>query len=355
MAKTALITGVTGQDGSYLSEFLLEKGYEVHGIIRRSSVDYRERIAHLESNPHFHLHYGDLGDSMSMMQVISKVRPDEIYNLAAQSHVQVSFDVPEFTADVDAIGVLRVLEAVRLCGLKDTCRIYQASTSELFGKVEEVPQRETTPFHPYSPYAVAKQYGYWIVKEYREAYGMFACSGILFNHESERRGETFVTRKITLAAARIAQGLQDKLYLGNLSSLRDWGYAKDYVECMWLILQNKEPEDFVIATGEQHSVREFAQLAFHDAGIELEWQGEDMNEKGIDKATGKVLVEVSPDFYRPTDVVNLWGDPTKAKTHLGWNPTKTTFEELVRIMVEHDMQKVAVEHEQEEIRSKLEK
>ena len=351
MAKTALITGVTGQDGSYLSEFLLEKGYEVHGIIRRSSVDYRERIAHLENNPHFHLHYGDLGDSMSMMQVISKVRPDEIYNLAAQSHVQVSFDVPEFTADVDAIGVLRVLEAVRLCGLKDTCRIYQASTSELFGKVEEVPQRETTPFHPYSPYAVAKQYGYWIVKEYREAYGMFACSGILFNHESERRGETFVTRKITLAA----QGLQDKLYLGNLSSLRDWGYAKDYVECMWLILQNKEPEDFVIATGEQHSVREFAQLAFHDAGIELEWQGEGMNEKGIDKATGKVLVEVSPDFYRPTDVVNLWGDPTKAKTHLGWNPTKTTFEELVRIMVEHDMQKVAVEHEQEEIRKKLEK
>lgn len=355
MAKTALITGVTGQDGSYLSEFLLEKGYEVHGIIRRSSVDYRERIAHLEDNPHFHLHYGDLGDSMSMMQVISKVRPDEIYNLAAQSHVQVSFDVPEFTADVDAIGVLRVLEAVRLCGLKDTCRIYQASTSELFGKVEEVPQRETTPFHPYSPYAVAKQYGYWIVKEYREAYGMFACSGILFNHESERRGETFVTRKITLAAARIAQGLQNKLYLGNLSSLRDWGYAKDYVECMWLILQNKEPEDFVIATGEQHSVREFAQLAFHDAGIEIEWQGEGMNEKGIDKATGKVLVEVSPDFYRPTDVVNLWGDPTKAKTHLGWNPTKTTFEELVRIMVEHDMQKVAVEHEQEEIRKKLEK
>lgn len=355
MAKTALITGVTGQDGSYLSEFLLEKGYEVHGIIRRSSVDYRERIAHLEDNPHFHLHYGDLGDSMSMMQVISKVRPDEIYNLAAQSHVQVSFDVPEFTADVDAIGVLRVLEAVRLCGLKDTCRVYQASTSELFGKVEEVPQRETTPFHPYSPYAVAKQYGYWLVKEYREAYGMFACSGILFNHESERRGETFVTRKITLAAARIAQGLQDKLYLGNLSSLRDWGYAKDYVECMWLILQNKEPEDFVIATGEQHSVREFAQLAFHDAGIELEWQGEGMNEKGIDKATGKVLVEVSPDFYRPTDVVNLWGDPTKAKTHLGWNPTKTTFEELVRIMVEHDMQKVAVEHEQEEIRKKLER
>lgn len=352
MAKTALITGVTGQDGSYLSEFLLEKGYEVHGVIRRSSVDFRERIAHLEGNPHFHLHYGDLGDSMSMLQVISKVRPDEIYNLAAQSHVQVSFDVPEFTADVDAVGVLRVLEAVRLCGLKDTCRIYQASTSELFGKVEEVPQRETTPFHPYSPYAVAKQYGYWIVKEYREAYGMFACSGILFNHESERRGETFVTRKITLAAARIAQGVQDKLYLGNLSSLRDWGYAKDYVECMWLILQNKEPEDFVIATGKQHSVREFAQLAFHDAGIELEWQGEGMEEKGIDKATGKVLVEVSPDFYRPTDVVNLWGDPTKARTNLGWNPTKTPFEELVRIMVEHDMQKVAVERAEDEIRAR---
>lgn len=350
MAKTALITGVTGQDGSYLSEFLLEKGYEVHGIIRRSSVDFRERIAHLEDNPHFHLHYGDLGDSMSIMQVVSKVRPDEIYNLAAQSHVQVSFDVPEFTADVDAVGVLRILEAVRLCGLKDTCRIYQASTSELFGKVEEVPQRETTPFHPYSPYAVAKQYGYWIVKEYREAYGMFACSGILFNHESERRGETFVTRKITLAAARIAQGVQDKLYLGNLSSLRDWGYAKDYVECMWLILQNKEPEDFVIATGEQHSVREFAQLAFHDAGIELEWQGEGMEEKGIDKKTGRILVEVSPDFYRPTDVVNLWGDPTKAKTHLGWNPTKTSFEELVRIMVEHDMQKVAVERAEDRIR-----
>ncbi len=343
MAKTALITGVTGQDGSYLSEFLLEKGYEVHGVIRRSSVDYRERIAHLETNPHFHLHYGDLGDSMSIVGIVSKVRPDEIYNLAAQSHVQVSFDVPEFTADVDAIGVLRVLEAVRLCGLKDTCRIYQASTSELYGRVEEVPQRETTPFHPYSPYAVAKQYGFWIVKEYREAYGMFACSGILFNHESERRGETFVTRKITLAAARIAQGKQDKLYLGNLSSLRDWGYAKDYVECMWLILQNETPEDFVIATGEQHSVREFATLAFHDAGIELEWQGSEMEEKGIDKATGKVLVEVSPDFYRPTDVVNLWGDPSKAKAQLGWNPTKTSFEELVRIMVEHDMEKAAKE------------
>ena len=351
--KKALITGVTGQDGSYLAEFLLEKGYDVHGMIRRSSVDYRERIAHLEGEPHFHLHYGDLADSMSLMQIIGKVRPDEIYNLAAQSHVQVSFDVPEYTADVVATGVLRVLEAVRLCGLAETCKIYQASTSELYGKVEEVPQRETTPFHPYSPYAVAKQYGFWIVKEYREAYNMFCCSGILFNHESERRGETFVTRKITLAAARIAQGKQDKLYLGNLDSLRDWGYAKDYVECMWLILQNNKPEDFVIATGVQHSVREFATLAFHHAGIELEWQGKDMDEKGIDKATGRVLVEVSPDFYRPTDVVNLWGDPTKAKTELGWNPTKTSFEELVKLMVEHDMAKVAVERAEEHIRTNL--
>lgn len=351
--KKALITGVTGQDGSYLAEFLLEKGYDVHGMIRRSSVDYRERIAHLEGEPHFHLHYGDLADSMSLMQIIGKVRPDEIYNLAAQSHVQVSFDVPEYTADVVATGVLRVLEAVRLCGLAETCKIYQASTSELYGKVEEVPQRETTPFHPYSPYAVAKQYGFWIVKEYREAYNMFCCSGILFNHESERRGETFVTRKITLAAARIAQGKQDKLYLGNLDSLRDWGYAKDYVECMWLILQNDKPEDFVIATGVQHSVREFATLAFHHAGIELEWQGKDMDEKGIDKANGRVLVEVSPDFYRPTDVVNLWGDPTKAKTELGWNPTKTSFEELVKLMVEHDMAKVAVERAEEHIRTNL--
>ena len=312
--KRALITGVTGQDGSYLAELLLEKGYEVYGMIRRSSVDYRERIAHLEGTPHFHLKFGDLGDSISLVKLIGEVKPDEIYNLAAQSHVQVSFDVPEFTADIDATGVLRVLEAVRVCGLEKTCRIYQASTSELYGKVEEVPQKETTPFHPYSPYAVAKQYGYWIVKEYREAYGMFCCSGILFNHESERRGETFVTRKITLAAARIAQGKQDKLYLGNLDSLRDWGYAKDYVECMWLILQNKKPEDFVIATGVQHSVREFATLAFHYAGIEVEWQGEGLEEKGINKANGQVIVEVSPDFYRPTDVVNLWGDPTKAKT-----------------------------------------
>ena len=351
--KTALITGITGQDGSFLAEFLLDKGYDVHGTIRRSSVDFRERIAHLEGRPHFHLHYADLGDSMSIMQVIMKVRPDEVYNLAAQSHVQVSFDSPEFTADVDATGVLRVLEAVRLCGLAKTCRIYQASTSELYGKVEEVPQNENTPFHPYSPYAVAKLYGYWIVKEYREAYGMFCCSGILFNHESERRGETFVTRKITLAASRIAQGKQDKLYLGNLSSLRDWGYAKDYVECMWLILQNNKPEDFVIATGEQHSVREFCQLAFHYVGIELEFQGEGEDEKGIDKATGRVLVEVSPDFYRPTDVVNLWGDPSKAKRELGWNPTKTTFEQLVKIMVDADMAKVAVEKASEHIRTNL--
>lgn len=351
--KTALITGITGQDGSFLAEFLLEKGYDVHGTIRRSSVDFRERIAHLEGRPHFHLHYADLGDSMSLIQVVNKVKPTEIYNLAAQSHVQVSFDSPEFTADVDATGVLRVLEAVRQCGLTDTCRIYQASTSELYGKVEEVPQNENTPFHPYSPYAVAKLYGYWIVKEYREAYNMFCCSGILFNHESERRGETFVTRKITLAAARIAQGKQEKLYLGNLSSLRDWGYAKDYVECMWLILQNDKPEDFVIATGVQHSVREFCYLAFKYAGIELEFKGEGLDEKGYDKATGKVLVEVSKDFYRPTDVVNLWGDPTKAKAKLGWNPSKTSFEELVKIMVDHDMAKVAVEKAGEQIRMNL--
>ena len=351
--KTALITGITGQDGSFLAEFLLEKGYDVHGTIRRSSVDYRERIAHLEGRPHFHLHYADMGDSMSLIQVVNKVKPTEIYNLAAQSHVQVSFDSPEFTADVDATGVLRVLEAVRQCGLTDTCRIYQASTSELYGKVEEVPQNENTPFHPYSPYAVAKLYGYWIVREYREAYNMFCCSGILFNHESERRGETFVTRKITLAAARIAQGKQEKLYLGNLSSLRDWGYAKDYVECMWLILQNDKPEDFVIATGVQHSVREFCYLAFKYAGIELEFKGEGLDEKGYDKATGKVLVEVSKDFYRPTDVVNLWGDPTKAKAKLGWNPSKTSFEELVKIMVDHDMAKVAVEKAGEQIRMNL--
>ena len=351
--KKALITGVTGQDGSYLSEFLLDKNYEVHGIIRRSSVDYRERITHLENNEHFHLHYGDLGDSISLVKIISEVKPDEIYNLAAQSHVQVSFDVPEFTADIDAVGVLRILEAVRICGFEKTCRIYQASTSELYGKVEEVPQKETTPFHPYSPYAVAKQYAFWIVKEYRDAYNMFAANGILFNHESERRGETFVTRKITLAASRIAQGKQDKLYLGNLDSLRDWGYAKDYVECMWLILQQDRPDDYVIATGEQHTVRQFCELAFKYAGIELEFKGQGVEEKGYDKKTGKVLVEVSKDFYRPTDVVNLLGDPSKAKNELKWNPTKTSFEELVKLMVEHDMHKVAVERAEEQIHRNL--
>ncbi len=351
--KTALITGVTGQDGSFLAELLLEKGYDVHGTIRRSSVDYRERIAHLEGHPHFHLHFADLGDSMSLLQTVGRVRPDEVYNLAAQSHVQVSFDSPEFTADIDATGVLRILEAVRQCGLASTCRIYQASTSELYGKVEEVPQNENTPFHPYSPYAVAKQYGFWIVKEYREAYRMFCCNGILFNHESERRGETFVTRKITLAAARIAQGKQDKLLLGNLSSLRDWGYARDYVECMWLILQHDRPDDFVIATGEQHSVREFATLAFRCVGIELEWRGEGSDEKGIDRATGRVLVEVSPDFYRPTDVVNLWGDPSKARRELWWNPQKTSFEQLVKIMADADMAKVAVERASEKVRVNL--
>lgn len=340
MAKKALITGVTGQDGSYLSEFLLEKGYEVHGVIRRSSVEYRERISHLEGREDFHLHYGDLSDSISLVKIIGKVRPDEIYNLAAQSHVGVSFDVPEYTADVVAVGVLRVLEAVRLCGLEGSCKIYQASTSELYGKVEEVPQSENTPFHPYSPYAVAKQYGFWIVKEYREAYNMFCCSGILFNHESERRGETFVTRKITLAAARIAKKKQEKLYLGNLSSLRDWGYARDYVECMWLILQQDEPDDFVIATGEQHSVREFCEKAFRYAGIELEFKGEGMDEKGYNRETGECIIEVSPEFYRPTDVVNLLGNPNKAKTVLGWNPTKTSFDELVRLMVENDMKTV---------------
>lgn len=341
--KSALITGVTGQDGSYLSEFLLGKGYDVHGLIRRSSVDYRERIAHLEGHENFHLHYGDLGDSLGIVQVINSVKPDEIYNLAAQSHVQVSFDSPEYTANVDAIGVLRILEAVRLCGLEKSCKIYQASTSELYGRVESVPQNEETPFHPYSPYAVAKQYGYWIVKEYRDAYNMFCCNGILFNHESERRGETFVTRKITLAAARISQGKQDKLYLGNLSSFRDWGYAKDYVECMWLMLQSENPDDFVVATGEQHSVREFCQLAFREVGIELEFKGEGIDEVGVDKATGRVLVEVSPDFYRPTDVVNLLGDPSKARRILGWNPQKTSFAELVKLMVKSDIAKIASE------------
>ena len=359
MAKNiALITGVTGQDGSYLSEFLLAKGYEVHGIIRRSSVDFRERIAHLEGTPNFHLHYADLTDSMSLVKLVGKVQPTEIYNLAAQSHVQVSFDSPEFTADVDATGVLRVLEAVRTNHLEKTCRIYQASTSELYGKVEEVPQNEKTPFHPYSPYAVAKLYGYWIVREYREAYNMFCCSGILFNHESERRGETFVTRKITLAAARIAQGKQDCLYLGNLDSLRDWGYAKDYVECMWLILQHDKPEDFVIATGVQHSVREFTDLAFKHTGITLEFTGKGIDEVGVCVAgpktlIGKEIVRVSADFYRPTDVVNLLGDPTKAKNELGWNPMKTTFEQLVELMVRHDMAKIQADDAASKVRTNL--
>ena len=334
----ALITGVTGQDGSYLSEFLLAKGYEVHGIIRRSSVDYRERIAHLEGTSNFHLHYADMGDSMSLVKLVGKVQPTEIYNLAAQSHVQVSFDAPEFTADVDAVGVLRILEAVRTNHLEKTCKVYQASTSELYGKVEEVPQNENTPFHPYSPYAVAKQYGFWIVKEYREAYGMFAVNGILFNHESERRGENFVTRKITLAAGRIAEGLQDHLELGNMDSLRDWGYAKDYVECMWMIMQHETPEDFVIATGEQHTVRDFTEKAFAANGITIRWEGTGLEEKGYDAETGKMLVCVNPEWFRPTDVDNLWGDPTKAKTVLGWNPQKTTYAELVEIMAKHDRQ-----------------
>ena len=335
--KTALITGITGQDGSYLAEFLLEKDYAVHGVVRRSSEDRRKRLGYLEGRENFRVHYGDMTDSISLARIVSAVKPDEIYNLAAQSHVQVSFEVPEYTADADAVGTLRLLEAVRMAGLEKSCKFYQASTSELFGKVQEVPQSETTPFYPYSPYAAAKQYAYWIVRNYREAYGIFASNGILFNHESERRGGAFVTRKITLAAANIAAGKQDKLYLGNLDSLRDWGYAKDYVECMWLILQYERPDDFVIATGEQHSVREFCTLAFHYAGMELEWQGEGIEEKGIDLKTGRVLVEVSPEFFRPTDVVTLLGNPAKAKRELGWNPRKTSFEELVKRMVEHDM------------------
>ncbi len=332
--KKALITGITGQDGSYLAELLLDKGYEVHGITRRSSNSNTARIDHIKSK--LKLHDGDLSDSSSLVRIISIVQPDEIYNLAAQSHVQVSFDVPEYSGDVDALGVLRILEAVRILGLAKSCKIYQASTSELYGKVEEVPQRETTPFHPYSPYAVAKQYGFWITKEYREAYGMFAVNGILFNHESERRGECFVTRKITLAAGRIAEGLQDHLELGNMDSLRDWGYAKDYVECMWMMLQHEEPEDFVIATGEQHTVRDFTEKAFAANGIELRWEGEGLDEKGYDAKTGKMLVCVNPIWFRPTDVDNLWGDPTKAKTVLGWNPQKTSYEDLVHIMAKHD-------------------
>lgn len=334
--KRALITGITGQDGSYLAELLLEKGYEVHGMTRRASLPNTDRIAHLLDK--ITLHNGDLSDSSSIIRILRLVQPEEVYNLAAQSHVQVSFDVPEYSGDVDALGVLRILEGVRILGMEKTCRFYQASTSELYGKVEEVPQKETTPFHPYSPYAIAKQYGYWMVREYREAYGMFAVNGILFNHESERRGENFVTRKITRAAGRIACGLQDKLQLGNLDSKRDWGYAKDYVECMWLMLQHERPEDFVIATGVQHTVREFTTLAFAHDGIDLDWQGTGLEEKGIDRATGKALVEVNPAWFRPTDVDNLWGDPTKARTVLGWNPQKTSYEQLCAIMADHDLQ-----------------
>lgn len=334
--KKALITGVTGQDGSYLAEFLLEKGYEVHGIVRRSSISNTARIDHLLSDHAIVLHDGDLSDSSSLIRIIFEIQPDEIYNLAAQSHVQVSFDVPEYSGDVDALGVLRILEAVRILNLAKKTKVYQASTSELYGKVEEIPQKETTPFHPYSPYAVAKQYGFWITKEYREAYGMFAANGILFNHESERRGGNFVTRKITLAAGRIAEGLQDHLELGNMDSLRDWGYAKDYVECMWMILQHDSPEDFVIATGEQHTVRDFTEKTFAANGIMIRWEGEGLEEKGYDADTGKMLVCVNPEWFRPTDVNNLLGDPTKAKTVLGWNPQKTSYEELVHIMAEHD-------------------
>lgn len=336
--KKALITGITGQDGSYLAELLISKNYEVHGIVRRSSVSNTERINHLIAENAVTLHDGDLSDSSSIIKIVNEVRPDEIYNLAAQSHVQVSFDAAEYTGDVDALGVLRILEAVHMLGMDKSCRIYQASTSELFGKVEECPQSETTPFHPYSPYAVAKQYGYWMIKQYREAYGMFACNGILFNHESERRGENFVTRKITMAAGRIACGLQDHLELGNLNALRDWGYAKDYVECMWLMLRQDKPDDFVIATGVQHTVREFTELAFANNGIKIEWQGNGIDEKGYNAKTGKMLVCVNPKWFRPTDVVNLLGNPTKARTVLGWDPLKTSYEQLCAIMSKHDRQ-----------------
>ena len=353
MSKIALITGITGQDGSFLAEFLLEKGYEVHGIIRRSSSFNTGRIEHLyldawvrdmKQERLLTLHYGDMTDSSSLVRIIQSIKPDEIYNLAAQSHVKVSFDVPEYTAECDAVGTLRLLESVRILGMEKQCKIYQASTSELYGLVQEVPQKETTPFYPRSPYGVAKQYGFWITKNYREAYGMFAVNGILFNHESERRGETFVTRKITLAASRIVQGFQDKLYLGNMDSLRDWGYAKDYVQCMWLMLQHETPEDFVIATGEYHTVREFVELAFKEAGIIIRWEGQGVEEKGIDTATDKILIEVDPKFFRPAEVEQLLGDPTKAKTLLGWNPCQTSFEQLVKIMVQHDMKFVSKLH-----------
>lgn len=351
--KKALITGITGQDGSYLAEFLLEKGYEVHGIVRRASISNTARIDHLLNENKIKVHDGDLSDSSCLMKLIKEIEPDEIYNLAAQSHVGTSFDSPEYTGDIDAIGVLRLLEAIHVLGLEKKTRFYQASTSELYGKVEECPQSETTPFHPYSPYAVAKQYGFWMVREYRDAYNIFAANGILFNHESPRRGENFVTRKITIAAGRIAVGLQDCLELGNLDSLRDWGYAKDYVECMWLILQQDKPDDFVIATGVQHTVREFCTLAFKYVGIDIEWKGKGVDEKGYNKKTGKVVVKVSPKFYRPTDVVNLWGNPEKAKKVLGWNPQKTSYEELCKIMSEADLQKAKLEKVYSDSVSKL--
>ena len=349
--KIALITGINGQDGSYLAELLLDKGYEVHGIIRRSSTFNTERIEHLyietllqdlHNKKKINLHYGDMTDSTNLIRLVQQIQPDEIYNLAAQSHVKVSFEMPEYTAETDGIGTLRLLESLRICGLTHKTKIYQASTSELYGKVQEIPQTETTPFYPRSPYAVAKMYAYWITKNYRESYGMFAVNGILFNHESERRGETFVTRKITLAAARIKHSIQEKLYLGNLDALRDWGYAKDYVECMWLMLQQDIPEDYVIATGLQYSVRYFCELAFKEAGIEIEWQGENENEKGICKKTGAVIIEIDANYYRPAEVETLLGDPTKAKTKLGWNPSKTSIEELVKIMMKHDLQYVTL-------------
>lgn len=341
--KTAVITGITGQDGSFLAEFLLDKRYKVYGVARRSSTEKKERIEHLLNHPNFIIRYGDLSDSLSILRIIQEAQPDEIYNLAAQSHVQVSFEVPENTGDIDAIGVLRILESIRLLGLEKKTRVYQASTSELFGKVQEIPQKETTPFYPYSPYACAKQYAFWICKNYREAYDIFAVNGILFNHESERRGETFVTRKITLAAAKIAAGLQNTLYLGNMNALRDWGYAKDYVECMWLMLQHDKPEDFVIATGEQYSIRDFCERAFKHAGMDIVWQGEGLEEKGIDRKTGQVVIAVDPKFFRPTDVETLLGDPTKARTVLGWNPRKTSFDELVEIMMKHDLALIQAE------------
>ena len=346
--KIALITGITGQDGSYLAEFLIEKGYEVHGIIRRSSSFNTERIEHLyieeliedlHSKRKLELHYGDMTDSSNLIRLIQTIRPDEIYNLAAQSHVKVSFEVPEYTAETDGIGTLRLLEAIRICGLEKTCKIYQASTSELYGRVQEIPQSETTPFYPRSPYGVAKIYAYWITKNYREAYGIFAVNGILFNHESERRGETFVTRKISLAAARISLKKQKKLYLGNLDAKRDWGYAKDFVKCMWLMLQQDNPEDFVIATGVQHSVREFVELAFKEVSINIKWVGKGINEKGVDAETGNIIVEIDPNYYRPTEVDTLLGNPEKAKTKLKWNPSETSFESLVELMVTSDLKK----------------